>query len=185
MTDKSARAEAQEPEAAETETRAGLADVIYLPDRSQPEPPPAPPAQRPKPGRHTGRMKGRHFGPRPVADPLDAWLPATRCTAAQRKQADDAAAAAGVSLNGWVRSQLFGSPGPRSQRAKPGPDMVLLSRLLGQHGKAGSNLNQIARQLNSGGDVEPPELAEAIADHRAACQAIMSALGVPPDADNY
>ena len=181
MTEKFARAERQEAEPAKPETRAGIPDIIYLPDQSQPEPPP----QRPKPGRHTGKMKGRHFGPRPVKDPLDAWLPPTRCTVAQRAAVEAAAQKAGLSLNAYQRQTLCGDPGPRAHRGKRGPDMVLLSRLLGQHGKAGSNLNQIARQLNSGGDVEPPELADAIAEHRAACQAIMSALGVSPDADNY
>jgi hypothetical protein len=162
------------------ETRGALPDVIYLPDQSQPKPEP----QRPKPGRHTGKMKGRHFGPRPVEDPLTARFN-VRCRPEFLAKLSTAAEAAGLSLSAYVCKRLGGDPGPRSLRAKPGPDMVLLSRLLGQHGKAGSNLNQIARQLNSGGDVEPSELAEAIAEHRAACQVIISALGVPPDADNY
>src|SRR5271166_3593269 len=59
MTDKSARAERQEAEPAEPERAA--ADIIYLPDQSQPEPAPPPPRRGP---RRSGKMKGRHFGPR-------------------------------------------------------------------------------------------------------------------------
>ena len=39
----------------------------------------------------------------------------------------------------------------------------MLAKLLAEMGKSGSNLNQIAYQLNSGETVELPELAEAIA----------------------
>lgn len=55
------------------ETRAGAAPVgapvIHLPDQLRPEPAPPPPRHG---SRRSGKMKGRHFGPRPVADPLSA-----------------------------------------------------------------------------------------------------------------
>ena len=188
MTDKSARTESQEADPAEPEAsafaegatadrRAGAPDIIYLPDQSQPlAAEPTAPTRRGK--------KGRHFGPRPVKDPLDAWLPATRCTKAQRKEADAAAVAAGISLNGLVRSRIFGGPGPRVHR-NPGPNMAVLTRVLAELGKSGSNLNQIAHQLNAGEDADFPELSAALTEHRAAVAAVMSALGVSPDADNY
>src|SRR5689334_21311074 len=111
-----------------------LPAIIHLPDLSQPEPAPPPPR---KPGRHTGRMKGRHFGPRPVADPLDAWIPATRCTKAQRKRAETEAAQAGVSLNGLVRIRMFETAGPRAHRAKPDRDRVLLAQMVAAQGRSG------------------------------------------------
>jgi HicB family len=139
-----------------------LPAVIFLPDHSQP-----PPAKK----------RGRHFGPRPVTDPRTAWLPPTRVTPELRSKVEAQAAAAGLSLNAFIRARLDGSPGPRSRRT-PGADTVVLAKLLAGLGKSGSNLNQIAYQLNCGEPVEPSDLAEAIAEHRAAAAAIMRALGV-------
>src|SRR5436305_1296303 len=79
-------------ENAEGETRAGLADVISLPDQSQPEPP--------KPTRQGGR-KGRHFGPRRVPDPRSARLD-VRCTPEFRAKVLAAAEAAGLSLSAFI-----------------------------------------------------------------------------------
>jgi hypothetical protein len=136
--------------------------IIFLPDQSQPPP---------------LKKRGRHFGPRPVIDPRSAWLPPTRVTPELRGKVLARAAAAGLSLNAFMRAILDGNPGPRSRRT-PGIDTVVLAKLLAEMGKSGSNLNQIAYHLNSGEPVELPELAEAIAGHRAVAEAIMRALGV-------
>jgi hypothetical protein len=154
-------------EEATAETRAGLADIIYLPDQSQP------PAEAPKTSERAG-VKGRHFGPR-VADPRTARFD-VRCTPAFRAKALADATAAGLSLSAYVCARLGGSPGPRTRR-RPSPDMAMLAKLLAEMGKSGSNLNQIAYHLNSGETVSVPELAEAIAEHRAVANAIMQALG--------
>jgi hypothetical protein len=130
------------------------------------------------------KRRGGHFGPKPVADPRDAWLPPTRCTKAQRKQADVAAERAGVSLNAFVRLRMFGTAGPRAQR-KPGEATKRLAQILGQMGKRGSNLNQIAHRLNMDELPALGELGAAIAEHRATCAAIMRALGLRPDANRY
>jgi hypothetical protein len=154
--------------------------VIHLPDQSQPEPPP----QRPKPGRRTGNMKGRHFGPRAVADPLDAWLPPTRCTAAQRAAVEAAAQEAGLSLNAFQRRKLFGDPGARAHR-KPGPDAEWQVKMLAALGRSGNNLNQLLRRVNSYDFRDTSELLEmhaamkaAHAAHRELCVAILAELGV-------
>ena len=79
--------------------------------------------------------------------------------------------------------------------------MKLLSQILGQMGKRGSNLNQGIRALHQinivAGEGETrdrlaeliDELAErhreAIAEHRECVAAILRALGLRPDADNY
>ena len=52
-------------------------------------------------------------------------------------------------------------------------------------GWRGSNLNQIARRFNIEDIPEPAELFDAIAEHRETCAAIMLALGLRPDADQY
>jgi hypothetical protein len=105
-----------------------------------------PPEPPPQPARSRGR-KGRHFGPRPVADPLDAWLPATRCTAAQRRQADAEAKAERVSLNGLVRLRMFGTAGKRAHRP-PSEYQKLIAQGVAYLGRPGSNMNQCARVLN-------------------------------------
>jgi hypothetical protein len=162
---------------------------------------PPPTEYMPKPARlRKGEARGRHFGARPVADPLDAWLPPTRCTRAQREQADAAAKDAGMSLNGYVRWRIFGNAGPRVHR-NPTEATKLLSQILGQLGKSGSNLNQGSRALHTinivAGDGEGRDrLAElvddmgalhreAIAEHRECVAAILRALGLRPDADHY
>jgi Mobilization protein NikA len=161
-------------------------------------PPPAGYAQPPRKKGETRR--GRHFGPRPVDDPLDAWLPPTRCTQAQRAQADAEAKDAGMSLNGYVRWRMFGTAGPRTHR-NPTEATKLLSQILGQLGKSGGNLNQGIRALHQlnivAGEGEGRDrLAEliedmaeqheqAIAEHRECVAAILRALGLRPNADHY
>ena len=151
-----------------TETRdEEVPAVIYLPDQSQPP----------------SRKRGRHFGPRPVTDPRSAWL-TTRCTPEFREGVVAAAQQAGLSLADYIHSRLGGKPGPRARR-NPGADAVLLAKVLAQMGKAGSNLNQIARQMNDYEFEGIPELQalqaehEAVlAEHRTVCAAILAALGV-------
>ena len=61
----------------------------------------------------------------------------------------------------------------------------MLAKVLAQMGKAGSNLNQIAHRLNEYDFEGIPELqamqAEhetVLAEHRAVCAAILTALGI-------
>jgi hypothetical protein len=103
-----------------------------------------------------------------------------RLTPAERSTLDAAAERAGLSLAGYARSQLLAAP-PVRQARRPPIERVELARLLAQLGKIGSNVNQIARALNSTGET-PPELAgvpEAIAQMR---DAIMRSLGREPGA---
>jgi hypothetical protein len=134
--------------------------IIFLPDLSQPP----------------SKKRGRHFGPRPVKDPRTERID-LRVTPAQRHAMKAAAKKAGLSVAALICLCTLGENGPRARR-NPGADTVVLAKLLAEMGKSGSNLNQIAYQLNSGGAVEPPDLAEAIAEHRAVAEAIMRALGV-------
>ena len=134
--------------------------VIHLPDLSQP-----PAAKR----------KGRHFGPRRVPDPRTARFD-VRCTPAFRTKVLADAAAAGLSLSAFVCAQLGGGPGPRAHR-NPGPEAVLLAKVLAEMGKSGSNLNQIARLGNVGEEIDGAELATVLADLATVREAILKALG--------
>lgn len=62
--------------------------------------------------------------------------------------ADDA----GMSVSSFVRLNALQNVKTISRFA-PTLDRVLLSKLLGEAGKIGSNINQIARRLNEGGGV--------------------------------
>jgi len=165
--------------------------VIYLPHLP---PPPEPTAAEPRTPR-----RGRHFGPRPVADPRSARLD-IRCTPAVRAKAEAAATAAGISVAGYVAALINGQPGPRAHR-NPSEATKMLAQLRGEMGKRGSNLNQGARALNEisilagegSGHDRLAELVEemvalhrqAIGEHRECVAAIMRALGLRPDADHY
>jgi hypothetical protein len=150
-----------------------------------------------EPAKRQGR--GRHFGPRPVADPRSARLD-MRCTPAVRAKAERAATAQGISVAGYVASLIDDRPAPRVHR-NPSEVTKMLAQILGQMGKRGSNLNQAARALNeisrASGDGERrdrladriEEIAQshrhAVAEHRACIAAIMRTLGLRPDADHY
>ena len=140
------------------ETRAGaLPEIIHLPDQSQPEPPPPPPRQGP---RRSGKMKGRHFGPRPVADPLNAWITGDamheRNSASEprpRQRGRDDHLADLYVCACWTA-------GPRAHRAKPDRDRVLLAQMMAALGRSGNNLNQLLRRVNSYDFRGHPELLE-------------------------
>lgn len=103
-----------------------------------------------------------------------------RCTEAEAKALDEAATVAGMSVAAFMRRQSLGDAGPRAVR-RPPVERRDLAQLLGQLGKCGSNLNQIARALNTGHDRTSAEIAAAVADIRAAALAISVTLrGVKP-----
>jgi Bacterial mobilisation protein (MobC) len=77
-----------------------------------------------------------------------------------------------------LRAMLQRASAMRSRRA-PTVEMQALSAILAQLGKCGSNLNQIARVLNSSGDA-PLYIAEAIEEFRAATRNIQELMGKRP-----
>jgi uncharacterized protein (DUF1778 family) len=97
-----------------------------------------------------------------------------RCTPAEYAQLEAAAERVGLTISAFMRHQCLGTAGPRAMR-RPPVERAALAQLLGQLGKCGSNLNQIARAVNSGDQVLG--IADAIADWRAASAAIMRTLG--------
>ena len=85
----------------------------------------------------------------------------------------------GMSLGAYLRACGLGDAGPRAARKPPVAKRELL-RLLGQIGKTGSNLNQIARAINSGDD--PNGLADdikaAVVDYADMRAAVRKTLGL-------
>jgi hypothetical protein len=55
---------------------------------------------------------------------------------------------AGLSFGAFIRALGLGDAGPRARRSRPINDQVLV-KVMGLHGKYGSNLNQIAYKLNA------------------------------------
>ena len=76
----------------------------------------------------------------------------TRWTPAEHEQLSQRAQRAGLSRAAFIRLKTLGDEGPRSQK-RPSKERRDLAQLLAELGKIGGNINQIARHLNSGGDM--------------------------------
>jgi hypothetical protein len=89
---------------------------------------------------------------------------------------------AGYTLSSYARLILLGTKPLRSAR-RPPIETELLARTLGQLGKIGSNINQIAHVLNRGRETDPSpsslaiEISEFLNDLREARRTLMTALG--------
>ncbi|HWJ87615.1 MAG TPA: MobC family plasmid mobilization relaxosome protein [Pelagibacterium sp.] len=94
----------------------------------------------------------------------------------------DRADKAGLAAAAFLRAAAIGNAGPRAQRRLPA-DAAALREVLGHLGKIGSNLNQIARYLHTGGIAETvlPDLRAALTDHARLRGLIYDALGKEPD----
>ena len=86
------------------------------------------------------------------------------------------AEAAGLSVPSFIRSKVLAEIQTASRPAPPSIDRKLLSQLLGQLGKVGSNINQIAHKLNEGGSVVAPRITGAIDDFEVLRDEILKAL---------
>lgn len=86
---------------------------------------------------------------------------------------------AGLTHAAYIRATVLGTPGPRAQRRAPA-DQEALRAALGQLGRVGNNLNQIARVLNAGEDHDPAELRYSLAAYLEVRDAILTALGKKP-----
>ncbi len=142
---------------------APMADRIGPPDQLSP---PTAPERKPVPWR--GRKR--------VADPLSSVIH-IRCTPTQQTTYEAAAARAGYSVGEYFRTLADGRPRLRAAR-RPPIERQELARLLGQIGKIGSNVNQLAHAANwAGFDMAAAELREVGDEVRAMRAAVMKALG--------
>lgn len=98
-----------------------------------------------------------------------------RLSVDERAEIDRRSRAAGLSIAGYFKSAALNQR-PRKFR-HPQVDRAKLSKLLGELGKVGNNLNQLARTLNTEGSVEIPELIQALKELTDMRAMVMSALG--------
>ena len=71
----------------------------------------------------------------------------------ERGSIDQTADRSGLTPGSYARQVLLGAPAPRQVR-RPPVERRELARLLGEIGRVGSNLNQIAKAANSGDGVD-------------------------------
>lgn len=115
-------------------------------------------------------------GKKRVAEAKEKFI-AVRCTEADREKITAKANDAGLSVGAFLRATALGSAGPRAVK-KPRVEREQLARLLGEIGKLGSNVNQIARRVNTTGDRPgAQELDEMRTDIAVMRAALMKALG--------
>ena len=112
-----------------------------------------------------------------VKDARTQVIPPIRCTQDERAAIKTAAERAGLSVGAFLRSLALGDAGPRAVR-RPPIERKELARLLGELGKIGSNVNQLARGFNQTGVLPGfPEILAIQRDIREMRAALMKALG--------
>jgi hypothetical protein len=99
-----------------------------------------------------------------------------RLSPEEREALDAASERAGLMNGSYVRQVLFGAAMPRQVR-RPPIEKKELGRLLGELGRVGNNLNQIAHATNAGLPVIRADLAKALEGLATVRDAILSALG--------
>lgn len=127
---------------------------------------PTPATPRPAPWR--GRPRVEH--------PRNAWVH-IRVTADERAALKAAAERLEMTLGPYVVSAALNAPKRRAVR-RPAVERAALAQLLGQLGKAGSNVNQLAKTANQTGRLDgiEAEAEAAIQAMREAGEAISAAL---------
>ena len=100
-----------------------------------------------------------------------------RLTKDERDALDALASRSGLASGAFMRAAAFGDAGPRAQR-RPPADHRALRQLLGECGRIGNNINQIAKRLNEGEPVNFPELRAALAAYLDIRAAILRALAM-------
>jgi len=99
-----------------------------------------------------------------------------RVTEEERAQITELADRAGLTPGSYVRLRALKRPVTLTTR-RPPVEKAELRRLLGLLGLAGSNINQLARDYNSGREVPDDDARAAIADVQEAARAIIRSLG--------
>jgi hypothetical protein len=100
-----------------------------------------------------------------------------RCTDHERAAIKAVAEEAGFSVGAFLRLLALGDAGPRAVR-RPPAERAELARILGQLGKIGSNVNQIAKAIHTTRNLPSwSELAEIKADIATVRAAVLKALG--------
>ena len=92
-----------------------------------------------------------------------------------------------LSVGSLIKSRVLG-PSAKSMRTtprQPAADLEELRRIMGQLGKIGSNLNQIAKHLNQGYQyIDPEQLGSTQTEMTRMRKALLKALDVKWDKNN-
>jgi len=83
----------------------------------------------------------------------------------------------GISVSSLLRLAGLGSPCEAKGKPLPRSDQELLSKLIGQLGKIGSNINQIARAANTSGHVDALALHQSLSHLEITLKHLMRLLG--------
>jgi mobilization protein NikA len=102
-----------------------------------------------------------------------------RLSVDERAAVETAAEKAGLTAGSYARQAMLGAPAPRQVR-RPPVEKRELARLLGELGKIGGNLNQLARAANTGVVVYESEIDASLGDLAEVRTAILKALGRAP-----
>lgn len=102
-----------------------------------------------------------------------------RLSADERAAVDAAAERAGLTAGSYARQAMLGAPAPRQVR-RPPVEKRELARLLGELGKIGGNLNQLAKAANQGLVVYTGEIDAVVGSLQEMRGAILAALGRAP-----
>lgn len=97
----------------------------------------------------------------------------------ERAIIDAKAERAGLEIGSYARETLLDAPAPRQVR-RPLVERKELSRLLGELGKIGSNLNQLTKSANAGITLYENEVRGILASLATVRDAILKALGREP-----
>jgi hypothetical protein len=83
-----------------------------------------------------------------------------------------------LSLSAYIRARVIEKPmgRPTAPRQRTTPTLEVLARLLGQLGKCGSNLNQVALRLNRGDAVVQLEIMQTLGELRHVSAEITKAM---------
>jgi hypothetical protein len=116
-------------------------------------------------------------GRKRVKDARTKVIPPIRCTEAEQQAIKAGAERAGLSVGAFLRALALGDAGPRAVR-RPPIERKALARILGELGKVGSNVNQLARGFNRSGVLPGfPEILAAQRDIGEMRSALIQALG--------
>lgn len=99
-----------------------------------------------------------------------------RVTDDEYKQVEDAAVAKGLTVVSYAREHVVSAPQTRSRR-RPHVDVAAFAKTYGELNRIGGNINQIARAVNSGDQLDAAAMGEAIDALRDTLDAIRAAMG--------
>jgi hypothetical protein len=102
-----------------------------------------------------------------------------RLTLVERAAIDAAADRAGLTISSYVREMLLNGPQPRAVH-RPQIERAELAKVLGELGKIGSNINQIAHAANLGDAVPRRRIRLALEELAVMKDALLKALGREP-----